>query len=68
MGRRKVFLPEYNVWATEVDLNVKCNDWDYFLSCGTIEDLERLLDTQIRHENYEMAALVKKHIELKTKQ
>ncbi len=65
MGRRKVFLPEYNILATEVDLNLTCNDWDYFLSCATLEDLDRMLTTQIHHENYEMAALIKKHIELK---
>ncbi len=67
MGTRKVFLPEYNIWATEVDINVTCNDWDYFLGCGTSEDLGRLLTTQIEHENYEMAELIKKHIELKKK-
>ncbi len=64
---RRVFLPEYNTWATEVDIKVKCNNYDYFLSGCTSESLNLLLETQLEHENYEMAELIKKHIELKKK-
>lgn len=65
MGRRKVFIKELNRFGEEVDYTLTCNDNDAFLSVWDIETLERILKTQLEHENYEMAELVKKHIELK---
>lgn len=65
MGRRKVFIPELNTFGEEVDYQLKCDDMDWFLSAWDIETLERMLETQLLHENYEMAELIKKHIDIK---
>jgi hypothetical protein len=65
MGRRKVFIKELNCFGEEIDVTLTCSDNDAFLSVWDIETLERILKTQLEHENYEMAELVKKHIEMK---
>jgi len=67
MGRRKVFIPELNTLAEAVDYVMTCTDNDAFLRCMDVEGLERLLKTQLEHEKYELAELIKKHIEIKTK-
>ena len=65
MGRRKVFIPELNAFGEEVDYTLTCSDNDAFLRVWDIETLERILKTQLEHENYEMAELVQKHINIK---
>lgn len=65
MGRRKVYIEEMNCFGEEVDYTLTCIDNDAFLRVWDVETLERILKTQLEHENYEMAELVKKHIELK---
>jgi hypothetical protein len=65
VGRRKIYIEEFDCFGDEIDVSVKCNNWDAFLKVWDIETLNRLLKTSVAQENYEMAELIKKHIELK---
>lgn len=51
----------------EVDVSLMTNDLDGFLSVWDIATLKKILTTQLENENYEMASVVQKHIDLKTK-
>lgn len=66
MGRRKVFLNEFNCFGEEIDYTLECDNIDEFLQLCNIKDLERLLNTQLKHEKYEMAELIKRHIKQKS--
>jgi hypothetical protein len=65
MAKRTVFIKELNTFGTEVDMTLTCSDYGSFLRVLDIKTLERILKTQLEYENYEMAELVKKHIEFK---
>ncbi len=64
-GRIQKYDKETGRIYTEVLVNIECNDWDYFYSAWDIDTLKRMLQTQITHENYEMAEIITKHIGFK---
>jgi len=65
MGKRVVYLKEFDTFGEEVDVKVTCNNWNAFLRVWDIETLQLIMDTQIQNENYEAAGLIKEHIERK---
>lgn len=76
-SKRKEIRELYNIYETVggkineivdvVDIKLHCDNYDLFYSIFDVETLNRMLDTQIKHENYEHAEMIKKHIALKEK-
>lgn len=64
---KKVFLPEYNCFGWEVPINVDISDPELFLSLCTDSQLKGLMDTQLKYELYETAAIIQKEIDKRTK-
>lgn len=50
-----------------VDVRISCDNWFAFYSVFNIEDLNRMLKTQIKNENFEHAEMIRKHIAVKIK-
>jgi len=65
MSKRKVFIPEFNCFGTEVDINLEIDN--RLINTLDIETLERLKKTQIEFENYESAGQIQKIINMKDK-
>lgn len=51
--------------ADKYSIPVKCTNWDLFFSLCSLEDLEKILETNIKAENYEVCCQIEKHIKLK---
>lgn len=60
---RKIYLKEYNCFAEEIDVELKCKNPYGFFKILDIETLKRILQTAIEKENYELANLIKNFIE-----
>ncbi len=61
-----VFIKEHNCFGQQFGYELACEDPDAFLRVWPLETLQLLLESQLAHQNYEMAEIIQKHIDNKT--
>lgn len=67
-SERVVYIAEpLNRFGVEVDYTLTVSNPDEFFSAWDVDDLQLMLNTQLQNQNYEVAEIIQKNIELKQK-